>query len=91
MKILLVHPHDSVEVGTWAETKWDLVVDLGWSGRRAYLRQSELLGFRVFSICDFLDHEQHRDRMREILALGWDQLVDAESVDWWEAFSVYPY
>ncbi|MGB6632190.1 MAG: hypothetical protein WBD25_15980 [Terriglobales bacterium] len=91
MKILLVHPHDSVEVGTWAETLWDLVVDLGWSGRQVYLRQSELLGFRVFSIYDFLDHEQHRDRMREILALGLDQLVDAESVDWWEAFSVYPY
>jgi hypothetical protein len=91
MKILLVHPHDSVEVGTWADTLWDLVVDLGWSGRQAYLRQSEHLGFRVFSIYDFLDHEEHRDRMREILALGLDQLVDADLVDWWEAFSVYPY
>src|SRR5580698_3823562 len=91
MKILLVHPHDSVEAGTWADTRWDLVVDLGWSGREAYSRQSERLGFRVFSIYDFLDHAQHRDRLREILALGLDQLVDAESVDWWEAFSVYPY
>ncbi len=91
MKILLVHPHDSVEAGIWADTRWDLVVDLGWSGREAYSRQSERLGFRVFSIYDFLDHAQHRDRLREILALGLDQLVDAESVDWWETFSVYPY
>ena len=29
--------------------------------------------------------------MREILAEGLDQLVDSESVDWWDAFSVYPF
>ena len=91
MKILLVHPDDSVEVGAWAGTRWDLAVDLGWSGRHAYSRQTERLGFRVFSIYDLLDHEQHRCRMREILALGLDQLLDSESVDWWDVFSAYPY
>ena len=91
MKILLVHPDDSVEVGAWAGTRWDLAVDLGWSGRHAYSRQTERLGFRVFSIYDLLDHEQHRCRMREILAFGLDQLVDSESVDWWDVFSAYPY
>jgi hypothetical protein len=91
MKILLVHPDDSVEVGAWAGTRWDLAVDLGWSGRHAYSLQTERLGFRVFSIYDLLDHEQHRCRMREILALGLDQLVDSESVDWWDLFSAYPY
>lgn len=91
MKILLVHPDDSVEAGPWTGTRWDLAVDLGWSGRHAYARQSERLGFRVFSIYDLLDHEQHRCRMREILASGLDQMVDSESVDWWDAFSVYPF
>jgi len=91
MKILLAHPGDSVEVGPWAETQWDLVVDLGWSGRHAYSRQSERLGFRVFSIYDLLDHEQHRSRLRELLAVGLGQLVDSEAVDWWDAFSVHPY
>lgn len=99
MKILLVHPDDSVEVGTWAGRKFDFAVDLGWSGRHAYALQSERLGFRVSSIYDLLDHEQHRRRMRAILALGLDQLVDSESgsesgsesVDWWDAFSVFPY
>ena len=91
MKILLVHPDDSVEVGAWAGTRWDLAVDLGWSGRHAYARQSERLGFRVLSIYDLLGHEEHRCRMREILALGLDQLVDSESVDWWDAFSPLPY
>ena len=91
MKILLVHPDDSPEVGAWAGTRWDWAVDLGWSGRHAYSRQTERLGFRVSSIYDPLDHEQHRRRMRDILALGLDQLVDSESVDWWDAFSAYPY
>jgi len=91
MKILLVHPDDSVEVGAWSGMKWDLVVDLGWSGRQAYSLQIERLGFRVCSIYDLLDHEQHRRRMSELLALGLGQLVDSESVDWWDAFSPFPY
>ncbi len=91
MKILLVHPEDSIELGAWAGTQWEFAVDLGWSGRSEYLRQTERLGFRVFSIYDSLDHEQHRSRMRELLALGLDQLMDSESVDWWEAFSGFPY
>lgn len=89
MKILLVHPDDSIEAGAWVGTPWDFAVDLGWSGRHAYSQQSARLGFRVFSIHDLLDHAQHRLRMREILALGLDQLVDSESVDWWEVFSPY--
>jgi len=91
MKILLVHPDDSVEVGAWAGTRWDFAVDLGWSGRHAYSQQAERLGFRVFSIHDLLDHERHRLRMREILAVGLDRLVDSELVDWWDIFSPYAY
>jgi hypothetical protein len=91
MKILLVHPDDSVEIGAWAGTRWDLAVDLGWSGRHAYSQQTERLGFRVFSIYDLVDHEQHRRQMREILALELAQLVDSETVDWWDVFSAYPY
>ncbi len=91
MKILLVHPDDSVEAGAWAGTRWDLAVDLGWSGHPAYSRQTERLGFRVRSIYDGLDHEHHHRRIRETLALGLDQLVDSESVDWWDVFSAYPY
>jgi hypothetical protein len=91
-RILLVHPNDSVEMGAWAEdSRWDWAVDLGWSGRHAYSLQTERLGFRVSSIYDLLDHEQHLRRMRELLALGLDQLVDSESVDWWDAYSPLPY
>jgi hypothetical protein len=91
MKILLVHPEDSVEAGPWAATHWDLVVDLGWSGRAVYARQSEKLGFRIVSINDLLDHEEHRCRIRDLLALGLDQLLDSDSIDWWEIYSVHPF
>jgi len=91
MKILLVHPGDSVEVGPWTETRWDWVVDLGWSGHDTYLRQGRKLGCRVVSIYDLLDPELHRHRVRDLLAVGLDQLVDSESVDWWDAFSSYVY
>lgn len=86
MKILLVHPDDSVEVGPWAETRWDLAIDLGWSGRHAYSRQSERLGFTVSSIYD-LDHNEHRSRMREVMGLGLGRIVDSESIDWWDFFA----
>jgi len=91
MKILLVHPDDSVEVGPWAATRWDLVADLGWSGRATYARQIERLGFPIISMNNLLDHEQHRRRIRELLAVGLDQMLDSESIDWWELYSVHPY
>jgi hypothetical protein len=93
MKILLLHPDDSLAAGSIEATgrPWDLVIDMGWSGRYAYSRQTERLGVRVTSIYDLLNHEQHRDRLRRLLALGMDQIVDSESVDWWDAFTVYVY
>ena len=87
MKILLVHPDDSVDVGPWAETTWDQVIDLGWSGHEAYAQQAERFGCRVRSIYDLLDHERHRCWLRELIDVGLDQLVDSGSVDWWEVFS----
>jgi hypothetical protein len=91
MKILLVHPDDSVEAGPWAGMRWDWAVDLGWSGRAAYARQIERLGFRVSNISDVLDHGQHRRQMRDLLAVGSGHLLDSEAIDWWNTFSVHPY
>lgn len=87
MKILLVHPEDSAEVGPWAETTWDLIVDLGWSGSHANELQKQRLRCAVVSVYELLDHVTHRDRLRELLAVGLNQLIDSESIDWWEVFS----
>ena len=91
MKILLVHPDDSVEAGPWTETRWNLIVDLGWSGRSSYARQAEHFGCRVLSIYDLLDHERHRRRLCEILGLGLNRVVDSESIDWWDVVSTLHY
>jgi hypothetical protein len=91
MKILLVHPEDSIEAHARSGNRWDYVVDLGWSGRDVYSQLTEELGFRVFSIHDVLDHELHRARMREVLSVGLGQVLDADALDWWDIFSAYPY
>ncbi len=91
MKILLVHPSDSVETGPWTETKWDLVVDLGWSGRTFYSQQAERFGCSVRSIFDLSDHEQHRCQLRELLSVGLNKVVDSESFDWWDSFCGFVY
>lgn len=92
MNILLVHPADFVETGPWTETEWNLVVDLGWSGRHSYQQQATRLGCRVVSILDLLDHADHLSQLREILGVGINHLVDSESIDWWEVYSgpLYP-
>ena len=87
MKILLVHPEDSIEVGGWADTHWDLVVDIGWSGRQVYAEQMERATCRVFSTYELLDHDQHRRQIRDLMASGLGLLVDSESIDWWDIFS----
>ena len=91
MKILLVHPDDSVEVEPGGTSDWNLVVDLGWSGRDHYAQQAERLGCRVVSIYDVLEHDRHRHQIRQILSVGLGLVVDSESVDWWETFCFQPY
>jgi hypothetical protein len=91
MKILLVHPDDSVETGPWTETKWDLVVDLGWSGRNFYSQQAERFGCSMLSIFDLSGHEQHRRQLQELLSVGLGQVVDSESIDWWETVCGFVY
>jgi hypothetical protein len=91
MKILLVHPADSVESGPWAGSDWGLIVDLGWSGRHSYSHQSGRFECRVVSLCDLLNHAEHRSQLHDLLEIGRHQLVDSESVDWWDAFSAFVY
>jgi hypothetical protein len=87
MKILLVHPDDCLTSGVETKTVWNRVVDLGWSGRHFYAGLSERLGCPVLSIYDLLDHARHRQQLRELLGVGLGQLVDSESIDWWDLFS----
>lgn len=91
MKVLLLHPDDSLEAGPWAGSHWDLVVDLGWSGRHHYAQASQRHSNRVLSFCDLLGPEEHLAQLRSLLRVGLGEFVDAEGLDWWELFSPFPY
>jgi len=86
MKILIVHPSDSVDAGPWARDHWDWIVDLGWSGRFCYEQASRTGGCRVFSLHDHMDPDDHRSGLRSSLSAGLGKLVDEEGLDWWDLF-----
>ncbi len=87
MKILLVHPDDAIASGPWTDARWDLIVDLGWSGRASYTRLLDRFGCSVVSIYELMDHQEHRRQLRELLSNGFDRLVDSEAIDWWDIFA----
>jgi hypothetical protein len=84
MRILLVNPQDSPADGPWARERWDLVVDLGWAGRRAYSEWSGTFGCDVRGIITFLDWRADVTRIQQRLQIGRGILVDSEGIDWWQ-------
>ena len=89
MKILLLHPEDSLWEGPWAELAWDLVVDFGWAGRPSYQRWSQRLGCPVLSLYDFGRDIETYHQMNSIMSSGYGRLLDREGLDWWEIMSNY--
>lgn len=88
MRILLIHPEDDSENGSWANLPWDRVVDLGLGGVSSYARWSRHFGCEVASL-DALRHgfDDFR-RVRELLSLGDGRLIDEHGLDWWEIMSI---
>ena len=84
MRVLLVHPEDSVIEGPWALSRWDLIVDLGWAGSSQYAVWGVKAGCPVRSIWDFADWHEDIRRIKELCGIGERLLVDAEGIDWWE-------
>jgi hypothetical protein len=84
MRVLLVHPEDSPTAGEWSNSRWDLVVDLGWAGASQYAVWSEKLRCPTSGLYSFSEWHEGVRRIREISHAGSDCLVDAEGIDWWE-------
>jgi hypothetical protein len=84
MRVLLVHPEDSVTEGPWAVSRWDLIVDLGWAGSSQYAVWSAKVGSHVRSLWDFAQWRDDVRRIQELCGIGNNRLVDAEGIDWWE-------
>src|SRR5271155_736451 len=84
MRVLLVHPEDSPTAGEWSDSRWDLVVDMGWAGASQYEVWSEKLRCPTRGLYSFSEWHEGVRRIREISHAGSDSLVDAEGIDWWE-------
>jgi hypothetical protein len=91
MRVLLIHPEDSVIEGPWAVSRWDLIVDLGWAGSSQYAVWGEKLGCPVRSLFDFANWYEDVPRIRQLCGIGNDRLVDAEGIDWWELLAPSSY
>jgi hypothetical protein len=91
MRVLLVHPEDSVIEGPWAVSRWDLIVDLGWAGSSQYAVWDVRIGCPVSSVWDFADWHEDVRRIQELCGIGKNRLVDAEGIDWWELLAPISY
>lgn len=83
MKILLVHPENSLD-SVRSQDGWDLVIDLGWAGEHAYREWSRRLGCPVRGFYGFGWGPEDFLRVAEILNPCRGILVDADGLDWWE-------
>jgi hypothetical protein len=87
MRVLLVHPKDSPTAGEWSNSRWDLVVDMGWAGTSQYAVWSEKLGCPTRGLYSFSEWHEGVRKIHELGHAGSDCLVDAEGIDWWELFA----
>jgi hypothetical protein len=91
MRVLLVHPEDSVIEGLWSASRWDLIVDLGWAGSSQYAVWGVKAGCPVRSVWDFANWHEDVRRIQELCGIGNNRLVDAEGIDWWELLAPNSY
>ena len=86
MRVLLLHPDDDPNLGSWASQSWGLVVDLGIAGQRTYENWSRLFYCPVAPLPK-LGLEDFK-QVRETLFLGLGRVLDVHGFDWWELLSI---
>jgi hypothetical protein len=91
MRVLLIHPEDSVIASPWALSRWDLIVDFGWAGSSQYAVWSTRFGCLVRNLFSFANWREDVVRIRQLCGIGTDRLLDAEGIDWWELLAPSSY
>lgn len=84
MRVLLLQPEDSPEVGPWSERHWDLIVDLGRSSPYSEQQWSRQYKCPILRSNCFRHGVADGKRVRESFSVGQGRLVDKEGIDWWE-------
>jgi hypothetical protein len=90
MRILLLHPDDVPLRGEWSNSRWDLIVDLGFAGAGLYEEWSKQIGCKVITLYQFEDQEGYR-WVKRGLAAGHGKLLDRIGLDWWEILAPCAY
>jgi hypothetical protein len=88
MRILLIDPLDSADAGPWASQQWDRIVDLGMGGNKTYERWNHHFGSAVTTLDSLRNGFDDFRRVRRLMDLGCDRLMDQHGLDWWEIMSI---
>jgi len=91
MKVLLLHPQDVPWRGEWADSRWDLIVDLAFAGSNVYPEWSERVGTRVISLHQFAGQTESYRWVNQALEAGRDRFLDRMGLDWWEILACWSY
>jgi hypothetical protein len=91
MRILLLHPEDSASHGPWTDSRWDLIVDLGFASAFTYEEWTRRLGARVLSIYQFAGQGESYRWVNQLLDHGRGRLIDRMGLDWWEILAVWSF
>jgi hypothetical protein len=88
VRILLIHPEDSLEAGPWSAQPWHRIIDLGQGSSDLYHRLSVRYQCSVESIRSLGESFSPHANVRQLLASATGELLDEFGVDWWELSSL---
>src|SRR5689334_20461668 len=88
LRILLIHPNDLADQGTWSTQSWDRIVDLGWSTTRTYQCLEQKFNCTVETIGLYRQPHQDYSALREIFSEGLGRFEDKENINWWETLGI---
>jgi hypothetical protein len=89
MKILLIHPGDDPENGPWSRLSWDRIIDLGLGGINGYERWARKFHCPITTLEALRDGFEDFRRVRDVLGVGCNRVVDEFGLDWWEILSIH--
>ena len=88
MKVLLLHPEDTIPLRSPAD-HWDLVVDLDRAPSATYERWCRQAGCEVFSLYRSAAEISDLGRLHELLQFGMGLMVDRSGIDWWDLLCLF--
>ena len=87
MKVLLVHPEDSIPSSSRSH-RWDLIIDCARAPASSYEAWSKQTACPILSLYQFAQEIEDLHLCRRILGGGFGTLLDRYGIDWWDVLSL---